>query len=310
MRVSKNSTKKERSIWLSDNFWQSDNYNSRSYIGCLDMLLSLAMNRFRWVGLPETCDVRYLERQLHMSGKATIALKDGVFYSVKAISKGKFNIYGVPTEWECTGFNGETFSASPETGEICYYNQSRTNPWNMLELFARKLSHYMRTEDINLSQQHTPWLLIAPQEQRQELINIYKQIAGGEPAILGNRQTWELVENIKAINTEVPFIGEELARGYQNVFNSALLYLGIPHLAFEKGERMIEDEARANTAPTNIMLMDCMSARREFADAFNRKFGTEIEVYVNEDIESYNYNYLNNAEAMAQDGLMGGDEIV
>lgn len=304
--------KKDRSIWAGDNYWQSANYNSRQYIGYLDMLLSLAMNRFRWENLPETCDVRYFERQLHMSGKATIAHDTNspdLWLSLKAIAMGQFNIYGVPTRWNAVGWGGEQFEATPETGEICYYNQSRTNPWNMLELFARRMAHYSRTEDINLSHQHKPWLLIAPQEQRQELINIYKQVAGNEPAILGNKQTWELVDNIKAIDTQVPLVVDELNQGFFNTFHNALVFLGIPSLAFEKGERMIEDEARANSAPTNILLMDCLSARREFAKTFNARFGTSIEVYYNEDIESYNYNYVNNIEAMAQDGILGGESI-
>ena len=74
---------------------------------------------------------------------------------------------------------------------------------------------------------------------------------------------------------------------------------------------MIEDEARANTAPTNIMLLDCLQARRQAANALNRRFGLNIEVYFNDDWESYNYNYANNLEAQAQDGLIvaGGDEL-
>ena len=73
---------------------------------------------------------------------------------------------------------------------------------------------------------------------------------------------------------------------------------------------MIEDEARANTAPTNMMLLDCLQARREFADKANRKFGLNIKVYYNEDLESYNYNYLNNIEQMAQDDFIGGENDV
>ena len=109
---------------------------------------------------------------------------------------------------------------------------------------------------------------------------------------------------LKVIDTKVPLITEELARSHQNVLNQALLYLGIPHLAFEKGERMIEDEARANTAPTNIMLMDCLQARREFCDKVNEKFDLDVHVYFNEDLESYNFNYTNNIEQMAQDKLI------
>ena len=88
------------------------------------------------------------------------------------------------------------------------------------------------------------------------------------------------------------------------MLNQALLFLGIPHLAFEKGERMIEDEARANTAPTNIMLLDCLQARRQFCNEVNKKFGLNIAVYFNEDWESYNFNYTNNIEQMAQDKVI------
>ena len=71
---------------------------------------------------------------------------------------------------------------------------------------------------------------------------------------------------------------------------------------------MIEDEARANTAPTNIMLLDCLDARREFAAKANKKFGLTIRVYFNEDLESYNFNYTHNIEQMAQDDYLGMNE--
>ena len=90
---------------------------------------------------------------------------------------------------------------------------------------------------------------------------------------------------------------------------SALLFLGVPHLAFEKGERMIEDEARANSAATNIMLLDCLSARRDFCKVANERFGLELACYFNDDWESYNYNYMNNLESLAQDGLIMPEEM-
>ena len=74
---------------------------------------------------------------------------------------------------------------------------------------------------------------------------------------------------------------------------------------------MIEDEARANTAPTNTNLLNCLQARREFCDKVNERFGLELAVYFNQDWESDNFNYINNIEAMAQDGILdtgaGGD---
>lgn len=305
---SKNRRKRQADFY-SDNFWQSANYNSRTYNKNLDLLLSLAMNRFRWVGLPDTCDARFLEKTLHRNGLATLSHKKDdvvpVFTTLNAMPNGKFNMYGVPIEWRAVGYDGFTdYECDDSNGVLCYYSYSRFSPWNALEIFARKMTHYERTEDVNLTQQMKPFIGIAPQEKRLELINLLKQVEGGEPAILGDSGLSKLVENIKVLDTKVPLITEELARSNQNVLNQALMYLGIPHLAFEKGERMIEDEARANTAPTNIMLLDCLQARREFCEKVNAKFGLNVQVFFNDDWESYNYNYTHNIEQMAQDKVI------
>lgn len=301
--------RRKKAEFYSDRFWESANYNFRTYTKNLDMLLSLAINRFRWTGLPETCDARFLEKMLHRNGVATLSFKadepERIYTTLTAMPNGEYNMYGLPTQWRAVGYDGLTdYPVTYENGELCFYSFARINPWNALEIYARKMAHYERTEDVNLTQQMKPFIGIAPQEKRLELVNLLKQVEGGEPAILGDEGLSKLVDNVKTIDIGVSLITEELARSHQNVLNQALLYLGIPHLAFEKGERMIEDEARANTAPTNIMLLDCLQARREFCEKVNRRFGLNIHVYFNEDLESYNFNYLGNIEQQAQDKMI------
>lgn len=308
-----NKNRSRRKDFHSDNFWQTDVYNRRSFLLYFDILLSLALNRFRWVNLPDTCDARYLEKTLHRNGIATMShdmRAPDVLTTLQAMPSGQYNMYGYPTKWRAVGFDGMTnYECSNENGVLCYYSQSRIAPWNTLEIFARKMAHYSRTEDVNLSQQMKPFIGIAPQEKRTELINLFKQVSGGEPIILGDGNLYDMASKVTVIDTKVPFIGNELSLGASNVMAQALMYLGVPHLAFEKGERMIEDEARANTAATNIMLLDCLAARRDFCDKVNSKFGLNIGVYFNDDIESYNYNYANNLESLAQDGILEPSQL-
>lgn len=303
--------RRDKDLFYGDHFWQSSSYNFRTFNKCLDMLLSLAINRFRWENLPETCDARYLEKTLHRTGIATLSHKKDdvkpVYTTLQAMPNGQYNMYGLPVKWRAVGYDGQTdYEVDNTNGELCYYSYSRTSPWNALEIYARRLAHYERTEEINLTHQMKPFIGIAPQEKKLELVNLLKQVEGGEPAILGDEHMLDLVNKVTVIDTQVPLITEDLARSYQNVLNQALMYLGIPHLAFEKGERMIEDEARANTSPTNIMLLDCLQARRDFCKKVNKKFNLNIAVYFNEDLESYNFNYLNNIEQHSQDGYSGG----
>ena len=295
-----------RGDFFSDHFWQTDNYNARTFQKNFDMLLSLALNRFRWINLPKTCDARYLEWVLHRIGIATLSYDVNqptrIYTTLQAMPYGTFNMYGLPTQWRAVGYDGLTdYECDNDNAVLCYYSNSRFAPWNALEIYARKMTHYERTEDVNLTNQMQPYIYIAPQEKKMELVNLVKQIQGGEPAVLGDSGLLDLVQNVTAIDTKTPIITEELARSNQNVLNQALMYLGIPHLAFEKGERMIEDEARANTAPTNVMLLDCLRARRDFCEQVNEKFGLDVQVVFNDDYESYNWNYLHNVEQMAQD---------
>ena len=67
------------------------------------MLLSIAVNRFRWVGLPPTCDPRYLEQQLHKTGIATICHSKetpDIWQTLSAATQSEFNAYGIPTKWD------------------------------------------------------------------------------------------------------------------------------------------------------------------------------------------------------------------
>ena len=311
--------KNNRVNYMGDMFWQSSAYNQRAYAKNLSLLVALAINRFRWTGLPETCDARFLEWALHRYGLATMCHPESmpdVWQTLTASPNGGFDVYGYPTKWRATGFGDATnYDVTKDNGELCYYSYSSmnlysagaANLWNALEMFARKLTHYDRTEDVNLFHQQKPYVMVAPQSQQQQLVNLFKQVAGGEPAILGDKGLADLANNITKIDTDVPLITEDLARSKLNVFSECLTFLGIPRLAFEKGERMIEEEVRATTAPATLMLLDCMQARRDFCEKM-RRFGFDLQVYFNDDWESYNFNYINNIEAQAQDGLIGGEQ--
>jgi hypothetical protein len=298
------SRKKRRGQESSPYYWQTEEYNQLCLQVNIDMLLAIAVNRFRWEGLPSTCDPRYLEIQLHRSGIATIchdADTPDVWQTLMAAPQGEWNDYGIPTEWRARGYNDTDYKVTPATGELVYYSQTRLNPWGAIMQYAVKLTHIQRTSDVNLMHQQHPWVMLMPREKQMELINIFKQISGYEPAILGDSANKALLElnegNCFTLDLKVPFLGKELTEQYQNVLNQYLLFMGVPHIMFEKSERMITEEATAGNSTTNILLKNCLDARRwackQLRELAPSVFG-DLQVYLNDDWESYNYNYLNN----------------
>lgn len=291
----------KRKEFLGDNFYQSEDYNKRAYIKYLHWIMKLAINRFRWEGLPDTCDVRVLETYLLMNGVASVCtpLDLPVWFSLPCAIDGHLNIYGNPLSWQCTGLNGDKFRSDWEHGALVYNSKARLGVWNAITLNARKLAHYDRTEDINLGVQKTPYLMTAPPNKKHDLINLFNQIAVGEIAILGNESLLDGL-TIDTVNLDIPFKGAELGAAKRVLWSEVLQFLGIPNLPYEKGERMIESEATGNEAPTNIMLLDALDARRDACDFLNQEFGLDVHVYFNRDFESYNFNYINDLERQGE----------
>lgn len=318
------SRKKRRGQESNPYYWQTEEYNQLCLQVNIDMLLAIAVNRFRWEGLPSTCDPRYLEIQLHRSGIATIchdADTPDVWQTLMAAPQGEWNDYGIPTEWRARGYNDTDYKVTPATGELVYYSQTRLNPWSAIMQYAVKLTHIQRTGDVNLMHQQHPWVMLMPREKQMELINIFKQISGYEPAILGDSANKALLElnegNCFTLDLKVPYLGKELTEQYQNVLNQYLLFMGVPHIMFEKSERMITEEATAGNSTTNILLKNCLDARRwackQLRELAPSVFG-DLQVYLNDDWESYNYNYLNNRALLDENNAQadrpseGGDD--
>ena len=285
---------RKKNGYYSDNYWQSADWNRRSYSMYQQWIAAMAANRYKWTGLPATCDERYLEFILLRNNVASIAHPKGMpgtFFSTMANTDGRWNVYDTPTHWQSIGNNGWRFNASPETGVLVYDNRMRLPNWNAVDFFARRLAALDRVSDINMQQQSTPYLITAPREMVNDARQIYKQLSGGEPAILAKPTISNI--GIEAISTGVPFLGKELTDKKLALWDEVYSYFGISHVG-QKSERLTSEEVSASNEPSNLMALDGLNARREAADKLNDRFGLNVHVVWRKDNESDTYNFLRN----------------
>ena len=282
-------------------YWQTGDLNQQLYWYYVDVISRIAMSRFRWLHLPKTCDERYLERCLCYDGVATIAFPRkmrGAFYSTMAVTNGPINVYDNPSSWRSYGNNGWNFNCDNTNGVLVYDNITRFPVMQGIMLYANELTHIRMTKRMNRMHQQVPWILTGPQEKRQDMANLYKQVAGGEPAILATNGIEQI--SYEALQTGVPYLGEELAQDEINVWNRIYTMLGIENNLF-KAERQTEDEIRAQKSPTTLVLMSSLSERRKAADKLNQRFGKyltqPIQVVLRQDNESENWNFEHNVQA-------------
>lgn len=278
-------------------YWQTSDYNTRLYMMFRAEILSIALNRFKWVNLPKTCDERYLEMTLIFQGQASIAFpqkQKGVFYSTQLAQTGRPNIYDNPVKWRAIGNNGFRFNADWSTGVCVWDNRVRYPLLEKINIWARELCDVVRTEQMNRMHQRMPYVFKVPQEMEQQAVNVYKQVAGGEPAIIGYEGLETIMPEIWQTNVE--YLGEELSGAYTQIWQRIYHGLGIPNPTF-KSERMIEDEVKSQSEPSMFVRLDSLNCRNWAADYLNAHFidylgGKKIHVVWNYDHKSENYNSL------------------
>lgn len=291
-------------LWGNDTYWATGAYNTRLFQMYRQQIMELALVRFKWVNLPDSCNERYLEWTLLTQGIATIAYprkQPGVFYSTQVAYASPLNVYDNPTRWQSIGNNGWRFTASNRTGVLVWDNQYRFPIIDWVDIWARELVDIMRTMQMNRMHQKIPFILKGPQEKRLDMINLYKQVAGGEPAVIATNGIETI--DMSVLKTDVPYLGAELFSAWQNQWNTIYQGLGIDNLPF-KQERQIEDEVKSQTMPTQLMALNPLEARREACHKLNERFPQyfpePLDVVWRQDNESDNYNLLHNLETQLE----------
>ena len=133
------------------------------------------------------------------------------------------------------------------------------------------------------------------------MVNLFKQVAGGEPAVIGTSDLQQI--EYQALQTGVTFLGEELAVDEQNVWGRVYTMLGIKNSTM-KQERQTEDEIRAQENPASLITASSLTERRKVADELNSRFGeyldAPIKVVWRQDNESDNWNLAHNMQSIAK----------
>lgn len=286
--------------------WQTAQINTCLYQYYVDIMLKMAMSRFQWVNLPTTCDARYLEYILITQGMASIAFPKnmpGKFLSLQCAPHGHLNMYDRPIKWEAIGHNSTRYYCDKNNGVVVFDNETRYPLMSGIELYANELVHIRMTKRMNRLHQQIPFILSGPQEKQQDMINLFKQIYGGEPAVLTTDGFEQL--NYNALTTGVKFIGEELAIDEANTWGRIYTMLGIENSTL-KQERQTEDEIRAQKNPANLIVSSSIDERRKAADALNKLFedyiDEPIKVVTRQDYESENWNIIHSLKSMSELG--------
>lgn len=275
-------------------------FTSVTYSTWFNRLYNIAISRFEWLNLPDTCNEKFIEQVLFFNG-FMVGYKDTAlnsFLIMPCTNNSVLDIFGYPAKVNAYGYNGYmapnltpytiTLGQEPTRADaaLLYANYSRCPDLPAVLYFARKLTKIDRTIDVNINVQKTPYIISCGENQRLTVANMFKQVDNFEPAIITTKFYGLNGEKpINVMDLKPPFVADKMQTLKRQVYQEALTYLGIEANTSEKAERQVTEELTANMGETESMRQSPLASRKQFCKEFNKIYGTNINVKFRSDLQ-------------------------
>lgn len=285
--------------------------NSREFNNTFMVFYTLALELYKWSGLPDTCDERMLERYLLLNGQAMIADVNGAYLTLASAGGSDINLYGYPTQGFGYGLNGfnqrfnlyvpgaddskELLTSPagnlPQTSRpeavVCYDNAAAYPYILYIMQDALRLSDLVRSADVAVKTLKSPIIIGVNETERSSMKQLMEDYEDNVFAILTAKgfsldsiQVWPTNGNPQTI--------EAIWNQYLNVWARLLGIFGLNSNPNEdKKERLLVDEVNANNQYITSSLYKRLAWRKNFCEQVNRTFGLNISVDINPEVKEH-----------------------
>ena len=256
------------------------NFNIRTTLMFHDIysrLKNIALSAFKWEGLPDTCNVRYLEDTLFHYGMAVFVDDPEMsFLNLKVTPADTLNVYNEPIRYTAFSTNYSKEYAADDCVIIRNNLMSKSTDSTIM-LYAERIAKLEMAIDINTQAQKTPILIRCDDKTKKTLETIYAQYEGDKPVIFGHNKLME--KPLEVLTTEAPFVADKLREEKRNLWNEVLEFLGInTNPSDKKKERLIMSEVESNNEQIDIQAETMLLCRQMACDEINKKYGLNVSV--------------------------------
>lgn len=197
------------------------------------------------------------------------------------VMQGNFDVNGNAIERRAySAYNSYTNVRDSYNSVIIWNNMLRTNSINVSRIYAERLWKMDRIVDININAQKTPLIILANENQRLTMKNQLNDFDEDALYIFGTSSINR--DNIKALNTEAPFVADKVYDIRSKVWNEALTYLGIANIQQSKKERLITDEVNRQMGGVMACRNSRLRARQKACEEINAMFNLNVSVEFDE----------------------------
>lgn len=245
-------------------------------------LTSILCGRFVWENLPERLTSEQLERfiTLWSSNGLAVGFEDqtGGPMILPGYPSGEFDIYWLPRSYTVTGALYDRVIDSDACVPF-WDNPSRYSRVPIITETANALTECWTIMSTNTRQQRNPYVFAGTKTQIETLKEAVRKRAEGDEILAVTDDGMNMIETAKRFFPIKPeFLGPVMIEHYTQIINRFLTAVGIDNVPIMKRERVSTAESAANNQLILYNRNAATRMRETAAEAFNRMFGTNINV--------------------------------
>jgi hypothetical protein len=276
-------------------------------------ITELAVNRFKWTGLPDSIDPRFLELCLFFNALAVVYWdKDyDKLLAVRGSGTGFVNMLDNPVSFTVIGpgslikpttdiapaqfqnkvigaYNPAAHSELEDSEKQLkaipiWANYLRAPEIDIVKIYATRLATIDRTLEINSKNARRNKIIKGASNLQLSMVNFARSMDQGDELIqvTGPLQDMEFVEAIDLGVDGESFDKLSLLR--TRIWNEAMTLLGIDAANQDKKERLVVAEVGANDGQTDSMRFVSLNARLQACYMINEVFGDKLDEEVTVD---------------------------
>lgn len=285
-----------------------DFINELAFVGILNRYKLKAMNMFKWKNLPPNIEEHFIEEMLFNYGTCGFMYdKEHGYLLLKVNAWNYMDINYRPVQATLTGMGyfaqrdvywGEKILKTALIEDKPVMNKENAcvmiknndmyaSTYSLIAYKLYQLYNVERKTDMHLDQLSLQNLLTASTQDKANIQALFKQIKRNKSYNVINVSGMK--EPPSVLDLKIDFSGRELQEMKKSIEGDIHIMLGLNNVNFEKKERLITDEAKANDETTENELDLMYRCRKEACDRINELFGLNIDVEINKksELEAY-----------------------